>query len=243
MSSTPSTCNKCGLDSPPLFNCTICSLAYHLTCGLYSQKNNDQDINICSACIVIPEVRNRFSLPPSRSRSNSESSAASYKRKKEDLEQIHQQSPIDAQDANKVDDHPNSDNSLALSSQASGQHQNEYSMQQELISALSSPAPTLQLNNDSHLTSTNKPYSPKPLLTIQDPNNTTIKELHEVFSANFTSLRDDYCHLNNIQKIQHQESINFYNVIKGQGAIIQAQEEKIEDLSRKLHKLKNRPFF
>ena len=196
-------------------------MAYHLTCGLYSQKNNDQDIHICSACIVIPEVRNRFSLPPSRSRSNSDFSTASYKRKKEDLVQIHQQS------------------NLALSSQVSGQHQNEYSTQQEQISALSSPAPTLQLNNDSQHTSTNtQPYSPKPFLTIQDQNNATIKELHEVFSANFISLRNDYCHLNNIQKIQHQDSINFYNVIKGQGAIIQAQEEKIEDLSRRLQSLK-----
>ena len=118
--------------------------------------------------------------------------------------------------------------------------QNEYSTPQDLITALSSPAPTLQSNNNNlQQTSTNnQPYSPKPLLTVQDPNNATIKELHEIHSANFNSLRDDYCHLNNIRKIQHQDSINFYNVIKEQDAIIQAQEEKKEGLSRRSQSLK-----
>ena len=44
--------------------------------------------------------------------------------------------------------------------------------------------------------------------------------------------------MNNIQKIHHQNSVNFYNVIKGQGTIIQAQDEKIEEFTRKIQSLK-----
>ena len=44
--------------------------------------------------------------------------------------------------------------------------------------------------------------------------------------------------MNNIQKIHHQNSVNFYNVIKGQGTIIQAHDEKIEELTRQIQSLK-----
>ena len=212
MSQVPSTCIKCGLDTPILSSCINCSLAYHPSCGMYALKQNDEDIHICSSCITIPEVRTKYSLPPILSRSNSNSSLSSVKRKKDDLELLHQQalSASDGTDSNNNND----------GTSISAQQLNEYSTRQDLISALSSPAPTMP----GAITTTQQ-YLPKPLLKVKDDKNFNIQELHEVFTSNFNSLREDYLHLNNIQKIHHQNSVNFYNVIKGQGVIIDRYEK------------------
>ena len=242
-----STCIKCGTATPSLVNCQVCSLTFHPACGMYYLKSNDQDIHICATCILLPDVSTKYSIPPSaRSRSNSNSSNASTKRKKNDTEALYLETLISSQISNinefASDFHNKESTQISAQLQMSQSQQKEYSSRQDLISALSSPMPISQptvLDTHSSQTSANiRTYEPKPLLSVQDSNNTSIKELHEVFTANFNSLREDYNHLNNIQKVQQQDSVNFFNVIKGQVIIIQDQEVKIADLTRQIQSLK-----
>ena len=177
MSQIPSTCIKCGLDDPPPTSCINCLLAYHTFCGMYALNQNDEEIYICSSCSIIPEIRNKFSLPPSISRSNSNSSISSVKRKKSDLESLHQNALMDTQnlDTTSIDNNNNKD-----STPTQTQFLNEYSTHQELILALSSPAPAApaDTNSNQQKSVSSQPYSPKPLLKVKDINNFNIQELH-----------------------------------------------------------------
>ena len=232
------TCSYCTEEvTNPIF-CINCKKPFHDACGLYKVKSSSDEVcNLCSLCIHLPDIKQTYSIPPQQRqttlhRSDSDSSLA-LKRKKGDLEVLHQKFVTETQ------------NQIKNPEGNSNQNSNQTIDSVEMIIDNTSPnnvlSQNLTLDSTSATASSSNQnifdYNPKPLFMVNDPKNTTVEEITEVFNKNFNLIREDFNNISNFCKAQQQFSNNCYNTINAYSNILKSHEEQIGNLDSKIRTL------
>ena len=225
------TCSFCTEEVTMPILCVNCKKPFHDSCGLYKVKSpSNEECNLCSLCIQLPDIRKTYSVPPQQRkvtlhRSDSDSIMA-LKRKKADLEELHQNfvtensnqinnsevinnQPIDSSDM--IVDNTSFNNSLS---------------QNNSVDNSSATSPSSNLNTFV--------YNPKPLFMVNHPKNATLEEISDVFNKNFNLIRDDFNYITNFCKFQQQFSANCYNTINAYSNILKSHQDQIGNLDSKI---------
>ena len=158
-------------------------------------------------------------------RSDSDSSLA-LKRKKGDLEALHQiflTETLFQQSTSEITKSNTDDTSVMIT---------------ENILPNSTSSQTLISNNNSatsnSLNQNTFIYNPKPLFTVNDPKNTSLEEITDVFNKNLNIIREDFNNITNFCKDQQQFSTNCYNVINAYSNILKSHEEQLANINSRI---------
>ena len=158
-------------------------------------------------------------------RSDSDSSLA-LKRKKADLEELHQNF------VSEISNHLHNPEVI------NNQSENSSAMIIENTSLNNSLSLNNSVDNSSATSSSSNlntfVYNPKPLFMVNDPKNATLEEINDVFNKNFNLIRDDFNNITNFCKVQQQFSANCYNTINAYSNILKSHQEQIGNLDSKI---------
>ena len=222
------TCSVCNEELTKPILRVSCKKPFHETCGLYIVKSpSDEECSLCSCCIQLPDIRKTYSVPPQQRHtslhvSDSDSSLA-LKRKKGDLEALHQNFLTEtlAQKNTTVITKSNAVDTSAVIT--------------ENTLPFSTPSQVNISNNNSAASASSNEntfvYNPKPLFTVNDPKNTNLEEITEVFNKNFNLIREDFNNISNFCKVQQQFSTNCHNTINAFSNILKSHDEQLGNIN------------